>query len=228
MKTFSGSSHRTSRRRSKRISERCNSLSERLNRATGRRLRGSRFADIPVSHRGRIMKGLDPHDPRPMLVIFAGILLIAAWRVLSSVTSRGPSHSLSRSRPSLSVPSLSPPRWLHNASSPRAARFATEALWRSCRPTSSTRSPRRCCASPPSGAGRSQGARLARSPRLRAAGAADQRRRGPARLPAEAPAALAQASAQRLPATRESSCAMRRGGARQATRRPSEVTLAPS
>jgi hypothetical protein len=35
------------------------------------------------------MKGLDPHDPRPMLVIFAGILLIAAWRALSSITLAG-------------------------------------------------------------------------------------------------------------------------------------------
>lgn len=35
------------------------------------------------------MKGLDPHDPRPMLVIFAGFLLIAAWRALSSVTLAG-------------------------------------------------------------------------------------------------------------------------------------------
>ena len=35
------------------------------------------------------MKGLDPHDPRPMLVIFAGTLLIAAWRVLSSITLAG-------------------------------------------------------------------------------------------------------------------------------------------
>ncbi len=35
------------------------------------------------------MKGLDPHDPRPILVIFAGILLIAAWSVLSSVSLDG-------------------------------------------------------------------------------------------------------------------------------------------
>lgn len=35
------------------------------------------------------MKGLDPHDPRPMLVIFAGVLLITAWRVLSSITLDG-------------------------------------------------------------------------------------------------------------------------------------------
>jgi hypothetical protein len=35
------------------------------------------------------MKGLDPHDPRPMLVIFAGIVLIAAWRALSSITLDG-------------------------------------------------------------------------------------------------------------------------------------------
>jgi hypothetical protein len=35
------------------------------------------------------MKGLDPHDPRPMLVIFAAFVLIAAWRALSSVTLAG-------------------------------------------------------------------------------------------------------------------------------------------
>lgn len=35
------------------------------------------------------MKGLGPHDPRPILVIFAGILLVAAWRALSSITLAG-------------------------------------------------------------------------------------------------------------------------------------------
>lgn len=109
--------------------------------AIGSRVAPIRLQSCPIPHRsadrgdcvlptylprGKCMKG-DGRDPRPMLAIFAALVIAALWRAIrasASTTCSPPRHP---SRPSLSAPWLSPP---------------SSASWRStATPSPSTASP---------------------------------------------------------------------------------------
>ena len=134
------------------------------------------------------MKGDGPPDPRPMLAIFAARSCSPPRRALSSI----PLPGGPRSRGAARAPRSRRRRYRLRAGSTALLRHPPHACdraapSRSFRPTSSTRSPRPCSASPPSSAPAERSVAGWVDRRASAVRISCQRRRAPARLPAGGP-----------------------------------------